>query len=88
LYCQTALTNDHKRTYSIRPSVGSAVAVYEVLVPDGGVARLEDPTPVLPIHSPYCVALPVLHWNVTLDDVSVEPFAGLVITAAPAVNAV
>jgi hypothetical protein len=82
LNCQAPLTSDHKRTYSVRPSVGNPVAVYEVLVPPGGAARLADPTPLLPIHNPYCVAVPAVHWNVTDDEGSVEPLTGLVITPA------
>jgi hypothetical protein len=42
---------------------------------------LDDPTPVLPIHSPYCVAVPVVHWKVTVDELSAEPLTGLVIVA-------
>src|ERR1035441_9624491 len=61
------LTSDHKRTFSVRPSVGSPVAVYEVLAPPVPT-RLEEPTPVLPIHSPYCVAVPAVHWNVTVEE--------------------
>jgi len=56
-----------------------------ILLVAGGVARLEDPGPVLPIHSPYCDAGPV-HWKVTADDGSVEPLAGLLIDGR--VNAV
>src|ERR1017187_7893910 len=61
------LTSDHKRTFSVRPSVGSPVAVYEVLVPPVPT-RLEEPTPVRPIHIPYCVAVPAVHWNVTVEE--------------------
>ena len=55
------------------------MAAYEVLALAGGVARLDEPTPVLPIHRPYCVAVPAVHWNVTDDEANVEPLAGLVI---------
>ena len=81
------LTSDHKRTYSVRPSVGSPVAVYEVLVPPVAT-RLADPAPVLPIHRPYCDAVPAVHWNVTVDEPSVAPLAGLVIVAGLPVQAV
>src|SRR5450759_5053322 len=78
------LTSDHKRTYSARPSMGSPVAVYEVLVPPIPTSW-DDPAPVLPIHSPYCVAVPVVHWKVTVDELSVVPLAGLVIVAGTGV---
>ena len=81
------LTSDHKRTYSVRPSVGSPVAVYEVLVPPVAT-RLADPAPVLPIHRPYCDAVPAVHWKVTVDEVNVEPLAGLLIVAGLPVQAV
>ena len=63
------------------PSVGSPAAVYEVPAPPGEYPKLDDPTPVLPIHSPYWVAVPAVHWNVTVEDVNLEPLAGLVIVA-------
>src|SRR5439155_3583298 len=37
----------------------------------------------LPRVSPYAVALPALHWKVTLDEVNVDPGGGLSITAGP-----
>src|SRR5437867_2675064 len=37
----------------------------------------------LPRVSPYAVALPALHWKVTLDEVNVDPGGGLNITAGP-----
>jgi hypothetical protein len=53
------------------------VAVYEVLVPPGGAARLDDPAPALPIHKPYCVAAPAVHWKVTVGEPRVDRNEGL-----------
>jgi len=37
----------------------------------------------LPRVSPYAVALPALHWKVTLEELNVDPGGGLSITAGP-----
>src|SRR5437868_13536773 len=37
----------------------------------------------LPRVSPYAVALPALHWKVTLEELNVDPGGGLSISAGP-----
>jgi hypothetical protein len=42
------------------------------------------PFGLFPRVNAYCVAAPTVHWNVTVDEVKVDPGAGLVMTAGPA----
>jgi hypothetical protein len=43
---------------------------------------------VLPTHNPHRVAVPAVHWNVTVDEFRTEPLAGLVIAAGVDTEAV
>src|SRR5436853_1401588 len=71
----------------VRPSVGTVFTVTECAVVCCST-KMSLPFGVLPTSRPYAVALPALHWKLTVAEVKVELGTGSSITAGPVADGV